>query len=111
MKRFAKILGVVITFVPVLVLGSCAYAVARNGRAFSETVDGDMRSTVVARFGAPDIEETAGKPYLVYASTGCQAPCEVRLWWEHPILRGIEAWSVEFDGQGKVVHTAHWVSP
>jgi hypothetical protein len=111
MNRFAKILGVVITFVPVLVLGSCAYAVARNEKAFSETVDDDKRSTVVARFGSPDIEETAATPYLRYASSGCKAPCEVRLWWEHPVLPGIEAWSVEFDGQGKVVHTAHWVSP
>lgn len=111
MKRFTKILGVVIAFVPALVLGSCAYAVARKEKAFSETVDGDTRSTVVARFGSPDIEENAGNPYLGYANSGCQAPCEVRLWWEHPVLRGIEAWSVEFDGQGKAVHSAHWVSP
>ena len=111
MKRFTKIFGVVITFVLVLALSSCVYAVVRNENVFSETVDGDMRSTVVARFGSPDIVEIAEKPYLVYASSGCQAPCEVRLWWEHPVLRGIEAWSVEFDGQGRVVHTAHWVSP
>lgn len=111
MKRFIKIFGVVILFVSVLALGSCVYAVARNEKAFSETVGGDTRSAVVARFGSPDIEETAGKPYLVYANSGCETPCEVRLWWEHPVLRGIEAWSVEFDSQGRVVNTAHWVSP
>jgi hypothetical protein len=66
---------------------------------------------VVARMGIPAVRENADKPYLRYASSPCINPCVIRLWWEMPILPGIEGWSVELGEDRNVVKTAHWVSP
>jgi len=66
---------------------------------------------VVARFGPPSVHETKDNSFLVYAAQPCRTPCVTRLWWEHPVPVGIEAWSVECDADGKVKRKAHWVSP
>jgi hypothetical protein len=111
MTRISKAFGVLITVAPILAVGACAVLMARYERAFETTSNGEMNSLVVGRFGEPTVRELPEKHYLRYASRACQNPCAVRLWWEHPVLRGFEAWSVEFDDSGKVVHKTHWVSP
>jgi hypothetical protein len=63
------------------------------------------------RFGAPGIVEKSGILFPRYASTPCISPCAKRLWWEHPVLVGVEAWSVEVDNEYRVTDKAHWVSP
>jgi len=111
MTRVGKAIGILITVAPFLAVGGCAALVARYERAFEATTDGEQTSFVVDRFGEPTVRELPAEHYLRYAGRACQAPCALRLWWEHPVLRGIEAWSVEFDDSGKVVHKAHWISP
>ena len=92
-------------------IAGCTLAVARYDRAFEATRDGEPASVVVERFGSPSVRENAAQPFVIYASNRCVAPCVVRLWWEHPVLKGIEAWSVESGANNDVVHKAHWVSP
>ncbi|MGN6482702.1 hypothetical protein [Luteibacter sp.] len=41
----------------------------------------------------------------------CKSPCVRRLWWIHPLLPDMEAWTVDLDSDGKVVKTYHWSSP
>lgn len=111
MTRAGKFIGIFITVTLLIAAVVWAVLVARYERAFEATTDGETTSLVVNRFGEPTAREIPEVPYLRYASRACQNPCAVRLWWEHPVLGGLEAWSVEFDNSGKVVHKAHWVSP
>jgi hypothetical protein len=79
--------------------------------AFEMTQRGESLPAVIDRFGAPSIRETPSAPYLIYAIKPCESPCTQRLWWVHPIMRDIEAWSIEIDSDQRVVHKAHWSSP
>ncbi len=72
---------------------------------------GDSEISAIEKLGDPSRRELVREPYLVYASQGCISPCATRLWWEWPLMRGIEAWSVELDANQKVVEKSHWVSP
>lgn len=92
-------------------IGGCSYVAARYERAFDATAVGDSLAQVLSRFGDPGVTERRGAPFMRYAASACSGDCSLRLWWEHPILRGLEAWSVEVDAAGRVVHKAHWVSP
>jgi hypothetical protein len=97
----------VVTFV----IGAREIRARHYDAAFSQVAVGDPDTLVVARMGAPALRENAGQPYLRYATSGCSNPCVVRLWWEMPIMPGIEGWSVELGKDHKVVRTSHWVSP
>lgn len=89
---------------------ACGYRVSRIEDAFASVMPGNTVSQVVERLGSADVRETS-HPFVRYASVPCAAPCAQRLWWEHPILKGVEAWSVEINGKGTVIHKAHFVSP
>ena len=111
MSRSARL---TLLFASATILGAvaaCTYTVSRYERALAATSDGEKKNQVIARFGDPSVHEIHGKPFLLYASNPCESPCAERLWWEHPVLKGFEAWSVEFNTQGNVIHTTHWVSP
>lgn len=92
-------------------VAACSRTVSRYEHAYEGTLDGEALSVVVARFGAPSVEESEDREFVRYASVGCTTPCAVRVWWEHPVLVGIEAWSVEFNSDNRVIQKAHWVSP
>jgi hypothetical protein len=92
-------------------VATCSHVVARYERAFELTGDGESAPDVIARFGKPSVREVRTQPFLRYATSECNAPCSERLWWEHPVLRGIEAWSVELNSENRVIGKAHWVSP
>jgi hypothetical protein len=111
MKHVAKVIVDIIAIAAVGGIISCSRGVSRYERAFETTKEGELSSTVIGRFGSPSVREIPTHPYLVYASAGCKTPCALRVWWEHPVLKGIEAWSVEFDDKDRVIHKAHWVSP
>jgi beta-lactamase regulating signal transducer with metallopeptidase domain len=112
MKRsVAKAVAILVCAGLLAGIAGCAAVVARYERAFEETRDSEPARVVIERFGTPSVQETATKPFVVYASNRCVAPCVFRLWWEHPVLKGIEAWSVEFGANNEVIHKAHWVSP
>ena len=92
-------------------IAACVHTVSKYQGAFAATSDGDPMSRVVERFGSPSVQENNANPFLRYATKRCEAPCAERLWWEHPVLKGIEAWSVEFNADQVAIHKAHWVSP
>lgn len=95
----------------ILYIGGCAVKSTLNQRQFNAIVIGDSESRVVALLGAADVEETNAKPFLRYASTGCEGSCSSRLWYENRLTFDIEAWSFDIDKNGRVVHKYHWVSP
>lgn len=94
-----------------MAIAAVAFRASQYKHALEASVNGETSAAVVARFGQPSSTEVPGRPYLRYAIQGCEAPCARRIWWEHPVLRGIEAWSAEFDKDDRLVHKAHWVSP
>lgn len=113
MKTTAKLIALSLFAISVVGVAACSYIVSRYEQAFEATADGDLYSLVVERFGKPSVIEYPAKPFLRYAmpSQACNAACAFRVWWEHPVLKGIEAWSVEFNAKSQVIHTAHWLSP
>jgi len=90
---------------------ACSRLVKKYEAAFAETESGQSMTQVIERFGSPDVRDNKANAFLRYANGSCVVPCADRLWWEHPIFKGIEAWSVEFNAAGAVVGKAHWVSP
>lgn len=111
MKNVARRVGAAATAISVLVIGKCAVTVSRYERAFDAINIGDSQTAVLERFGTPGIVEVSGVLFPRYASTPCRVPCARRLWWEHPIFVGMEAWSVEVDNDRRVMQKAHWASP
>ena len=111
MKPIAKVIVGIIAFSGVVGVATCTRIVSRYAQAFETTNNGEPVAMIISRFGAPSVREVPAHPFLTYAAAGCKAPCSVRLWWEHPVLKGIEAWSVDIDNKNQVIHKAHWVSP
>lgn len=111
MKQIVQRLIVLFLVLAVILIASCSVQASVRTRALARIATGDGAPTVIALLGQPTRRELAGQPYLVYADRGCMDPCVVRLWWEWPLFRGIEAWSVELDSRQRVVSTVHWVSP
>lgn len=87
------------------------YTIDRYEQAFNAVRHGDSIERVIERFGTADIRELPQFPFLRYATKACSSPCVLRLWWEHPILKDLEAWSVEFDTAGSLIGKSHWASP
>jgi hypothetical protein len=111
MKSSAKLIALSLAATSVVGVVACMFTASRYEQAFEATVTGDSYSTVSDRFGNPSVVELPTQPFLHYASKGCISPCALRAWWEHPVLKGIEAWSVEFNDKDQVIHSAHWLSP
>jgi len=85
--------------------------VNRYTRDIGRTQLGLSEAEVVNLVGNPSHRETPDHMFARYASTPCSEPCQIRLWWEDPLLPGFEAWSVEFDHNGKAIKKSHWISP
>jgi hypothetical protein len=83
----------------------------KYARDFARTPLGMSEAAVINLMGKPTHQERKNQTYTRYASNPCTDTCEIRLWWEAPLLPGLEAWSVEFDASGKSIHKSHWVSP
>ena len=90
---------------------ACAVRVNQIESGFAALENGASESALIQKLGSPDVVETSVAPFVVYSSASCNAPCVRRLWWEHPILKGMEAWSVELGSTGSVMNKAHWISP
>lgn len=91
-------------------VSACAYRVSQITEGFALAAKGESRNNATQELGTPGVVETPDQPFMVYASVPCTAPCAQRLWWEHPVLRGVEAWSMEFDSNGRMLHKAYWLS-
>jgi hypothetical protein len=111
MKKIAQRLILVSIALAVIFVASCSVQASHKTRALAQIAPGQSAQSVISRLGQPTRRELPSEPFLVYADHGCMAPCAVRLWWEWPLFRGIEAWSVELDSRQRVLRTVHWVSP
>jgi hypothetical protein len=111
MSKALMMVGFAVIAVATFAIGACEVKTQHYNAAFSRVAIGDTAAAVIAKMGPPAVQEHAGQPYLRYATSGCTNPCAIRLWWELPIMPGVEGWSVELDRGARVVHTAHWVSP
>jgi hypothetical protein len=111
MGKFIQRLIFLLVALAVLFVASCSLQASHRTQALDKIAVGDTQESVIARLGQPSRSELPSKPYTVYASLGCVAPCAVRLWWEWPVFRGIEAWSVDLGANHRVLHSSHWVSP
>ena len=102
--------------VTVLAVASWAAWAAYEDRAvssaFERVVTGQDRAQAITHLGQPDHIEPSWSGFTAYANGPCAAPCRERVWWESRLMpRGFEAWSVDLDASGRVLHKAHWVSP
>lgn len=109
--KVLSVIGIAAFAIGILLVCSCSIKVHSYNSSFSKISIGDTEDSAVARLGVPSHRERALDPYLRYTSTPCMAPCVSRLWWEWPIMPGIEAWSVEVDENHTVLRTYRWVSP
>jgi hypothetical protein len=98
------------------VLSAIVITYAQN-RALQGTVIGTPEISARTSFWFTPAVETAaasepgpGKNFTT-AGTRCTAPCIRRLWWIHPLLPDMEAWSVDLDNNGRVSKSYHWTSP
>ena len=110
MRRTVVVLGIGLLVGIVVLVSSCSVQANRRTRELGHISVGDSEASVLTRLGQPRVREYPGQPYLVYATNGCAAPCATRLWWEWPLFRGMEAWSVDLDASRKVIRATHWVS-
>jgi hypothetical protein len=110
-KKGLMVIGFAGLAAVISVIGACEIKTRHYNAAFLLVAVGDSEASVVARMGVPAVRERVGQPYLRYATLACTKPCAIRLWWEMPIMPGIEGWSVELGEDRKVVRTSHWVSP
>jgi hypothetical protein len=101
----------IITLVPFLWIAALWHFHSMHARGFEALRIGDPEERVVARMGEPAHLEVRGQGFPRFADRACQAPCTRRFWYATRLNLDIEAWSVELDESGRVVHTAHWVSP
>ncbi|GAB2524575.1 hypothetical protein GCM10027188_29360 [Lysobacter humi (ex Lee et al. 2017)] len=110
-KRIAGIVTI-----GVLAIAAWAAWAVREDRArasaFELVATGQDRAQALKHLGQPDHAEPNWPGFIAYANGPCAAPCRERLWWESRLMpQGFEAWSVELDPTGRVLHKAHWVSP
>src|SRR3954465_6327587 len=103
---------------PLLILGALPAVVFAYGTAFAyikldrqwaygAVKIGDAENVVIAKFGNPSVKDNAEKLFARYASSKCQSPCVERWWYENRLGLDIEAWSVSFDGDRKVIEKYH----
>jgi hypothetical protein len=111
MSRTAKIVMGVLVLIPSLYVCSCGGIEHRHEHAFARVKEGDTEQQVIAVMGEPTDRETPSNRLAKYGAPECQAPCVQRLWYPNKLSLAGEAWSVDLDAAGHVVHTAHLVSP
>lgn len=111
MSTGAKIVVGIIVLIPVFYFGSCSVITHQREHGFEQVKAGDTEEQVIAAMGEPTDRETARKRFAKYGAPECQGPCVQRLWYPNKLSLAGEAWAVELDGSGHVVHTAHITSP
>jgi hypothetical protein len=80
----------------------------RYDAAFEATKVGDSMSAVVERFGRPTDVESHREGTDGFH---CISSCRFRLWYEKPLLGGIEPMAIDFGDQLVVVDKYHYSSP
>jgi hypothetical protein len=101
-----------IAMIPVAYLGTCSFISREKDHEFAAISVGNSREQVIAAFGSPSSIEDLNHPGAdKYGARPCNKPCAQRLWFTNKFSLGLEAWSVELDGNEQVIRKSHWVSP
>lgn len=101
-----------VALVPTLYISTCSVISGRRAREFEGVTIGQTEQQVIGAFGQPSVREKSGDaPFRRYTAHPCEAPCAERLWFENRMGMDLDAWSVEFSDDGKVIKKSHWVSP
>ncbi|WP_445659116.1 hypothetical protein [Achromobacter sp. NCFB-sbj8-Ac1-l] len=91
---------------------ACGLRARTFNAAFDKLEPGDSEATVLQLFGAqPSVREAPGQPFFRYASDACKGACAARLWFENRLSLDTQAWSVEFDRDGRLIKKSRWISP
>jgi hypothetical protein len=101
--------GIVLALVTYI--GTCSIRSAQNQSAFLKIQNGSTTEDVIELLGPPARRETAEAPFTRYGARPCDDGCKVRFWYENRLTLDTEAWSIEFNDQGEVIKTSHWISP
>lgn len=102
----------IIIFVPLLYVVSCTAVNAKRASGFENVKAGNTIQQVLADLGSPSVrEKSGGAPFVRYASKPCTDPCAQRFWYENRLTMDTEAWSVDFNANGREIDKYHWVSP
>ena len=108
----ARIVLLIVALLPVLYISTCSVISRGKSKEFDSVSVGSTEQQVVAALGKPSVlEKNGGAHFSRYGATACVAPCIERYWFENRLTLDSEAWSVEFDANGKVIKKSHWVSP
>lgn len=107
----AKIVVGLIVLIPVLYVVSCSVVSHQREKGFDQVKTGDAEQQVIQVMGEPADRETPSHRMPSYGAPECTTPCAQRLWYPNRMGLTGEAWAIELDGAGKVVHTAHITSP
>jgi hypothetical protein len=105
--------------VGIAVIGTYLLAVVcigwAQGHAINALAIGDTETRARELFWFTPGEETPAHtgPARGWTTSGtrCTLPCVRRLWWVHPLLPDLEAWTVDLNDQGKVIASYRWSSP
>lgn len=100
-------LGVLLSFG----LFRCQTMSEQKNKAFNAVNLDDTIDAVIQRLGRPSKIQHSLEPFGRYTSSKCEGACRERFWYENRICLDIQAWSIEFDGENKVIGKNHWVSP
>ena len=96
---------------PFFYVATCEHIRANHQEAFDSVKVGDSAEAALKRFGPPSVMERPEKRFTRYADRGCETPCAERWWFENRMMLDIEAWSVSFDADAKVLGKYRWFSP
>lgn len=111
-RKAPMVVGTILILIPVLYFTSCSIVSNQKARAFERVHLGDTEQQVIETMGVPtDREISTGRRLVKYGIAACTTPCTQRLWYPNNLSLAGEAWSIEFDATGHVVHTAHIASP
>lgn len=111
-RKLPLIVGGIIVSIPVIYLTSCSVISGWKAKTFERVHLGNTEQQVIDVMGKPTDRETNDGPQLIkYGAIICKSPCAQRLWYSNRISLVGEAWLVELDASGHVVHTAHLTSP
>lgn len=102
-KKVALFLFVAVATCVVGSIAACSYTSHVRNTAFDAVQMGDTQASVIARFGTqPSVRETPDALFTRYASGPCDQ-CVERIWFENRLSLDVEAWSLELDGDGRVM--------
>jgi hypothetical protein len=110
--KISSVVASIFVLVPVLYLASCGAISKYRTWGFERVKIGNTETEIIEAMGTPtDIETRDGPQLIWYAHSSCELPCAKRLWYPNRLSLAGEAWGIELDSSGRVIHTVYIISP